>query len=676
MKKINVLDKQMAELIAAGEVVERPASVVKELTENSIDAGANKITVEIKHGGTSLIRISDNGSGISREDIKNAFLRHATSKLKIPEELDSIETLGFRGEALASICAVSKVEVITFSCDEDIGTRYIINGGTEELIEDAGRAEGTTFIVKDLFFNTPARMKFLKKDTWEANNISGVVDKLALSHPEISFRLIRDGKQTLTSPGDGSIASCVYSVYGKELFERMLEVNYELKGIKVKGFVSDTSAARASRNLQSFFVNGRYVRTVTARTAVEEAFRASIMTGKYPYCAIYIDIPYGLVDVNVHPSKIEIRFADERPVFDAVYYGVKSAIMKSDRKKEVTLEYSVDKQAGVKESFVNNSLKIDSDIKRNISNVCNESVNNKSSEACWGNFPEISIPPSKAYRSDVLGDSANHEFLSNYFSDSIKKGTTGGFLKQEDTHALKSTFPCTDKTNLMPMKESPKKMVTPLHQNFILSDKESKIQKDEITFLKAGFDKKSIIGEVFDCYVVVQNGSNELLLIDKHAAHERLIYERLLRQKDDPDSQNLLEPLTVTLDKNEYSAILENIDMLSKAGYTIEDFGVGTVVLRSIPVYMDISAAADSIVEISEYIIKNKKDSTPEYLDWLYHNMACRAAIKAGKASPSKELLDLVDKLEKNPQITHCPHGRPVYIKITKKEIEKQFGRT
>ncbi|HBM99028.1 MAG TPA: DNA mismatch repair endonuclease MutL, partial [Ruminococcus sp.] len=338
MGVINVLDKHVAELIAAGEVVERPASVIKELIENSIDAGAKNITVEIKNGGTTFMRVADDGCGIWKDDIKVAFLRHATSKVKLESDLDCISTLGFRGEALASICAVSRLQLITRNKNEDIGTCYEINGGEEVSFDDAGCPIGTTFVIRDLFYNIPARAKFLKKDVSEGNAVSNIIDKTALSHPEIAFTYIRDGKQVLKTFGDGKLLSAIYSVFGRDFANGLIPVEYQLDAIKVYGYVSKPQNSRPNRNMQNFFINGRYVKTRTAMAAVEEAFKGSVMVGKYPSCVLNIEVPFEMIDVNVHPAKIEVRFINERPVFDTVYHAIKSSLLKNDSRKNANFK--------------------------------------------------------------------------------------------------------------------------------------------------------------------------------------------------------------------------------------------------------------------------------------------------------------------------------------------------
>lgn len=629
MKKINVLDKHIAQLIAAGEVVERPASVLKELAENSIDAGASRITVEIKNGGIKLIKISDNGSGIYRDDVKNAFLRHATSKLKNAEDLNSINSLGFRGEALASICAVSRTEVITKSKEEPLGTQFFIDAGIPGKLSDIGCSDGTTIIVRDLFYNTPARMKFLKKDVAEANACAGVIDKLALSHPEISFKFIRDGKEALFTPGDGKVSSAVYSVYGKEFFDGMIPVDYELGGVKVSGFVSKPSASKSSRSMQNFFINGRYVKSKIGSSALEEAFKNSIMVGKFPYCVLYITVFPDFVDVNVHPSKTEVKFVNEKTIFEAVYYGVKNALM------------------------TNNSRGIVLDVERSSL----PKIQLKDSAGFFQNFQ----PVSKHSEIPALKNEESVKFdLIDSFFDKIKE--------KSESNENSSVNTSSKNTDALDLFKQPLQMSLPIN-----TEKELEVKTD--SFFKTSEEENiKIIGEAFDCYIIMESGK-ELILVDKHAAHERIIFENLKENEGNCESQTLLEPIVVTLEKEEYSAILENLELIAKAGYMVEDFGSGAIIVRSIPMYMPLKEVPDSIVEIANYIINNKKSINTKKLDWLYHNIACRSAIKGGNKNSAKEIAALVKKLLQNPAIQHCPHGRPIFVSLTRNFIEKQFRR-
>lgn len=587
MKRINILDPETIQLIAAGEVTENPACVVKELLENSLDAGATRVTAEIKNGGIKIIKVSDNGHGIYRDDVKDAFSRHATSKIKNKEEIENINSLGFRGEALASIAAVSKTEIVTKSNSEIIGTKITVTGGEFGEISDAGRFIGTDVCVKNLFFNTPARMKFLKKETTEGNKVASVIDKLALSHPEVSFKFIRDGKLCLFSPGDGKISSAVYSVYGKEFLEGTIPLSGSLDGMKIAGLVSKPENCRPSKSLQIFFVNGRLIKSKLISTALEEAFKNSVMVGKSPYCVIYLSIPANLVDVNVHPAKTEVRFADEKAVSELVFSAVKNCLINK---------------------------------------------NKKDFEKC--------IPSAKKSENSL----------------SFKDGAAA--VQSFETPGVINFF---NLQNLL--KPSGNKS-----QNVSLTGKSSLFMNKS---LRENF---KVVGEVFGCYLILEC-KNELIFVDKHAAHERIIFEKMKKSSSEYSSQMLLNPVTVTLEKQEYCAVIENLNLFSKSGYEIEDFGPGTVVVRSAPMYEDINDLANSVIEIANCILDNKKSSETKKLEWIYQNIACRSAIKAKSKTSVEELVQLVNDISENPQLRHCPHGRPIYIKFDKNFIAKRFGR-
>jgi DNA mismatch repair protein MutL len=631
MGKINVLDKHISELIAAGEVVERPCSVIKELVENCIDAGASAITVEIKNGGITYMRVTDNGCGISREDVSTAFVRHATSKVHSQDDLESISTLGFRGEALASIAAVSHVELITITEGEIVGTRYVIDGGEEQTCEDAGCAQGTTFVVRDLFYNTPARMKFLKKDITEANAIAAVMDRIALSHPEISIRFIRDSREALHTPGDGNLKSSIYEVYGKDFTLGLLSVSYELNGVNVNGFISKPTAARPNRSMQHFFINGRYVKSRTAMVALEQAFKGSVMVGKFPSCVLNIEISYRNVDVNVHPSKIEVRFIKEKPVFDAVYHGVKTALNKEDKPNTMSFE-KPKQQKPVYSYFVQEKEPVQMKIDTSINDV-------KPPET-------FSAPMHNSKSMLTVCDSGAIKCDNNYETEKIEFQRPQPIHKQEE----------------------------PVTQPFVKSND----SVDDIQFTpKASLNNQTpykLIGEAFETYIIVEHGKDELIFIDKHAAHERMLYEKLKSQGGQAVQQMLLEPVTVTLEKNEYAAVLNAIDIYASAGFEIEDFGAGTVIVRSAPMILAGEDVAEAVMEIAGYLESSKNDITTEKLDWLYHNVACRAAIKAGDESSAQELIELIKRIESD-DIRYCPHGRPVSIIVKRKDLERQFGR-
>ncbi len=668
MGRINVLDKHVAELIAAGEVVERPSSVIKELVENSIDAGAKSVTVEIKNGGTTFMRVTDDGMGIMRDDIRNAFLRHATSKVLREDDLDSIATLGFRGEALASVSAVARVELITCADTEDVGTSYRIDGGEEVSFEDAGCPVGTTIIVRDLFYNIPARQKFLKKDVAEGNAVSQVMDRIALSHPEIAFTFIRDSKQVLKTSGDGKLRSAIYAVYGREFSNSLIDVDYELEGIKVEGFISRPEAARPNRNMQTFFVNNRFVKSRTAGAAVDEAAKGSVMVGKFLCCVLNISMSFSLVDVNVHPAKIEVRFVNERPLFNAVYHAVKSALLRGDKRKEAMLS-SID---GSKKDNPFAQF----DLYAKISSVsqpssalpyvpkANSTFETPTSQVSPVNKPfyerRISIADDRReidnYLSSLDNIAASDEIvpLSDKTSASIPENKSIEIeCSTENTEVTESVIPATQIVEETACEE------TTQPQSLISDD---------------GSDPDfKYIGEAFRTYIIVEI-DNELVLIDKHALHERIIYEQL-KKESSFYSQMLLVPQTVTLDKSVYTVVVDNLDMFSQCGFEVEDFGLPTLLVRSAPQYITGEDIADTIIEMSDYIYEKKNDIRSDKMDWIFHNIACRSAVKAGNISSEMELKDLASKMLKDESLRYCPHGRPVCIVLKKSEIEKQFGR-
>lgn len=662
MAKINILDKHIAELIAAGEVVERPSSVIKELVENSIDAGATEITVEVKNGGVAYMRITDNGCGIEQDDVKNAFLRNATSKIKFEDDLNNISTLGFRGEALFSVCAVSKVELMTRTNGQEVGTHYKIEGGKETLFEDCGCSQGTTIIVRDLFYNTPARMKFLKKDSSEGSSIAKVLDRIALSHPEIAFKFIRENKLELNTPGNGEIGSAIYAVYGKEFFSSLMELDYKLNGIKLGGFISKPTSPRSSRNMQHFFINGRYVKSRTAMVALEEAFKGSIMVQKFPACVMYISLPFDTIDVNVHPSKVEVRFIDERPIFDAIYHGVKTALVKGEK--------PVLQNENKMVSDVSNFTPKNSTVKATDFNVLKKDNKIKNFE-CKIDLPKIEKNLSEQVDAikkitDKTKDEEPEVFLPKKFENGYtKKLNFEKKLVSSDgkplifEHINNEVKALTKNDNLF-------------EKNTAGIEDDSK-KVEQILLISEDFDFK-IKGEVFNTYIIVEKNSDELVIIDKHAAHERMIYEELKSTQTTPLSQMFLEPVVVSLSKDEHMAIVENMDLFANFGFEIDDFGNGAVVVRAAPSYLDNVCICDIVTQMSNYILEHRKKVQSDYVEWLYENIACRAAIKAGKESKFEEMQALVKKIIKeDPRF--CPHGRPVAITVKKHDIEKRFGR-
>lgn len=687
MGKINLLDKHVAELIAAGEVVERPASVIKELVENSIDAGATSISVEIQNGGATMMRVADNGSGIAREDVPTAFLRHATSKVLHAEDLESIGTLGFRGEALASVAAVARVDLLTRTEEELAGTHYVIEGGEEQALEDAGCARGTVITVRDIFFNTPARMKFLKKDTVEANAVAAVMDKIALSHPELAVRFVRDGKETLRAPGDGQLKSAVFAVFGREFTAGLIPVEYELQGVRVTGFVSKPSHARPNRSMQQFFINGRTVRSRTAQVALEQAFKGSLMVGKFPACVLHMEIPAQAVDVNVHPGKLEVRFINERPVFDAVYYGVKTALSKGDSPNKITLPGAAEPPAAKPQT---SPLPFDvPDIKPQ--QIAMPGVFGAAKPAApalhdsgMDDPVEIAVPTTPAYRKTGSPEPARP--LTERWPEvrpalpvqpNVSAPAQPGAVLQRA--AEPEEWEVSPSGEAVPVGSVP--ISSPAQQSeegnpFVGQPSMGQLEAPSPD-VQAPADFR-YIGHAFGTYILLERDGvdgEELVLIDRHAAHERLLYERLKEQSGTAFSQMLLAPVPVLLEKNEYAAVLASLDLCETAGFEIDDFGGGTVLVRSAPLSLTGEDVPEAVMEIAGYLAQSRTDVTTEHLDWLYHNIACRAAMKAHDDRSPEELIALVRQLDENPQLRYCPHGRPISIVLTHKELERQFGR-
>ncbi len=633
MPQINILPKEVYQLIAAGEVVERPSSVVKEMIENSVDAGAKNITVEIKNGGSTYIRITDDGCGIARSEVKKVFISHATSKIKVSDDLDKIGTLGFRGEAMASISAVAKVQLLTRTPDEEIGTRYEIAGGQELDFSDAGCPVGTTIVVADIFFNTPARMKFLKKDVTEANAVAGVVERIAVSHPEISFRFIRDGKQTLITSGNGDLKSTIYSVFGKEFANSLISVDYEINNMRVSGFVTKPSMSRKSRGMQFFFINSRLVKSQTAMAALEQAYRNSIMVGKFPGCVLNIECNSSFVDVNVHPAKIEVRFANEKPVFELVYYGVKNAIETLDTPKEA--HFSAPRPTQI---TVNGKIDFFKPKEEAPTQIQFKQESNPD------DFWRVAAP-------DVLREkSPKTEEEQNY----VEESTTTAKLDLN-----KFTKPSVSNEQQASKEPEIQEQSEPL-------PKQEKNQSVEVPDFR-------LVGEIFKTYIIIEM-DGDCYMIDKHAAHERMNFEAL-KASTEIASQVLLSPVAVRLSREEYNAVLSNLDLYSKCGFVVEDFGNSTVLVRECPSILDGEDVSGLVEETAAKLLDGKTDITPEQMDWIFHSTSCRAAVKAGDKTSPYEMELFVKKLLSNPNIRYCPHGRPVMIKLSKYDIEKQFGR-
>ena len=721
MAVIHVLDKHTAELIAAGEVVERPASVVKELLENSIDAGATQITVSIESGGVKLIEISDNGTGIEAEYITTAFIRHATSKIEKPDDLNSIHTLGFRGEALASIASVARVELLTRTEEDEFATCYRIAGGEEQGREPGARAVGTTIRVQDLFYNTPARMKFLKKDSSEGTFVADNVAHVALSHPEVSVKFVREGKLQYVTPGDGQLRGAAYAVLGREFSRDLIEVQAEEGVYRVTGLVTPPKSCRASRSMQHFYINGRYVRNRTIMAGMEMAFKGTMMQGKFPGGILLLEMPTDLVDVNVHPAKIEARFARENDVFDVVYHAVKLALAKPGTGER---------------HFTFDSDKKDENEKQNDESVSNSVKNN--------NFTGLSaIIPGQADPGTLPGQRWQAPQPVRYAASpaapaagnpvSVAKPAASAKTAAEPAAhvpAWRQSAPEADILDPFVTLHSPEKAeatsVQPTAQPFRAAASEAQLdvepetgeeaaaaqdhmaawnptpavqaeeppvpyqpeepqepaaaEQPEIQPQQLGFDVQEgpeplrYVGEVFRTYILAERG-DELCLIDKHAAHERQLYEKLAANYGNVPSQMLLEPTAIDLSAEEKQALLDNLPLLENAGLEVADFGGSTVVLRAVPADVEPENAESLLVEIANKLLKGGHDALNEHTEWVLHSISCRAAIKAGDKSSPQELMALAEKILSGEVPPFCPHGRPCVLKLTRKELEKQFGR-
>lgn len=655
MPKIKVLPKEIAELIAAGEVVERPASVIKELMENAIDAGSSSVTVEIKNGGITYIRVTDNGCGISREDIRTAFISHATSKISTRDDLYAIGTLGFRGEALASIAAVSNVEVLTRTTEEETGTRYCISAGEETLVDDAGCPLGTTIVVRDLFFNTPARMKFLKKDVSEANAVAGIVDKIALSNPDVSIRFIREGKSALFTSGSGDLRTAAYEIFGKDFADGLIEADYSFESVKISGLVSKPTKSRPNRNMQFFFVNGRLVKSGTASAALSEAYKNSIMVGKFPYCVLNITTAPGLVDVNVHPAKIEVRFANERTVFSAVYYAAKNALEHRDEAPKVTIPRTAQTELFEPVRPKTEQMRLPEkqpDFWNRMS----------SSEYRSAQQPERPTYQQPAAREDIITVASPDKKPETADSEpsTIQHFLDAQRAKKEETAAIEADIrpELSEKAATLP-DEKPEETARAL--DTAVDEKPAELPV-------------TVIGEAFKTYIIVQQGES-IFLVDKHAAHERMLFNELVKNDSKRSTQMLLTPITVTLSKEEYSSVLDNLDMLMQAGFAVEDFGYSVVIVRECPMEISANEVADVVAELAGYLVENRQKLISEKKEWLFSLMACKAAIKGGMYTTEYERELFIKRLFASPEIRYCPHGRPVMIEITRRELEKNFGR-
>lgn len=710
MAVIHVLDKHTAELIAAGEVVERPASVVKELLENSIDAGATQVTVSIESGGVKLIEISDNGTGIEAEYISTAFIRHATSKIETPDDLTNIHTLGFRGEALASIASVARVELTTRTEVDEFATVYRIEGGEEVSREPGARAVGTTIRVKDLFYNTPARMKFLKKDSSEGTFVSDTVTHVALSHPEVSVKFIREGKLQYVTPGDGQLRGAVYAVLGREFSRDLIELKNQEGVYRITGLVTPPKSCRASRSMQHFYINGRYVRNRTMMAGMEMAFKGTMMQGKFPGGILLLEMPADLVDVNVHPAKIEARFARENDVFDVVYHAVKLALAQPGTGERL-FTFEADKEEKAENSKKDTDI-IKNDVKNNGFTDLSAIIRGQADPGVlpqqhWEPAKPAAAPqqpaPSAAMQIPTApseprwkGSAQNEDMLDPFVTlHSPKLETTKAPepFRAAASETQLDVEPEFGETKLHsprdhmaawnPAQEAPKE--EPESAPCAETEPDAPEAAEQETVLaepeQMNFDPTvdqpeplRYVGEVFRTYILAERG-DELCLIDKHAAHERQLYEKLAANYGNVPSQMLLEPAAIDLAAEEKQALLDNIPLLENAGLEIADFGGNTVVLRAVPADVEPQNAESLLVEIANKLLKGGHDALNEHTEWVLHSISCRAAIKAGDKSSPQELLALAEKILSGEVPPFCPHGRPCVLKLTRKELEKQFGR-
>ncbi len=653
MPKIFEMPPHLADLIAAGEVVERPASVVKELVENSIDAGARSVTVEIKSGGMAEIRVTDDGSGIAPEDVETAFLRHATSKLRTERDLEAIGTLGFRGEALAAIASVSRVELVTCERGSAEGTRLVLEGGVKRSKTPVGHPAGTTIYVRDLFFNTPARQKFMKNDRAEGSAVTTVIVRLALSHPEVSVKYIREGKEEYHTPGDGRLQSAAYCTLGREFAKGLLTAENKVDGMTVSGFVSTPAAARGNRAWQFFFINGRFIKSKLLQAAVEQAYKNSLFTGRFPVCLIDLDMGLSAVDVNVHPTKMEVRFADERAVFDAVYWAVRGALDREDKQPR-ELELSRSTEAVLR------------------------------SPVQSGNIPGHQVfAPEAGKKTPVSGG-----FLMGRAN--VKSGDEFYKRVTADTYRTEYGAPNAFKTAIRPSEVGPqgtaKKAETELEDSVTFRDSVSEAQ----TFIPIPTPEPEIrtaperepapagrdwryVGEALGTYIIVER-SDSIFLIDKHAAHERILFDKLKDRKYEVTSQMLLSPVVCDLDAETAGVLMESETILSELGFEISDFGGGSVALRQVPIDMDLSDPAGMLEEIADKLKTGGRQDVESMRDSLLHTVACKAAIKAGKRTDPRELTGLIDKVLSG-AVRYCPHGRPVSLELTKTQLDRSFKR-
>ena len=645
MPKILQLSSHVANLIAAGEVVERPASAVKELLENAVDAGASKVTIEIRDGGMTFLRVTDNGCGMSAEDARTAFLRHATSKLRTEEDLAAIGTMGFRGEALAAIASVSRIDLMTKTPGSLSGVKLHLDAGVITEEAEAGCPDGTTILVRDLFYNTPARMKFMKSDTVEGSRVAAAVQMQALAHPEVAFQFLRDGKQVLATPGTGKLQDAMYCVYGRDC-ARMVAVESRWESYTLSGFVTLPTDARPSRNLQTFFVNDRPVKSKLLIAALEEAYRNQLMVGRFPGCVLHLNLPANAVDVNVHPAKTEVKFLSEKAVFDCVHYGVLGALNKKPDRPAVQFKPqpapvppekptpTVNKPAEKKDTFFRT--------------MTAQEYKTFSAAMADAPKPRPEAAAAAAKKIPTGGNMPLREFV---------------MLPQVRQAAQPEPAP-----SLPPLPETPK----PSAPEMPVKAPEPEMEQTALEMPKA--DTWRMVGELYRTYILVEEGDNAFL-IDKHAAHERILFEKLKANQESISGQTLLQPVPVRLSPAAAGELLGNTELLEELGFEIEEFGENTVLARQIPMDLTVEAAAEALETLADDLLNGRRESRDTVRDTLLHTVACKAAIKAGWVSDEKELLAIAKAVMEREDLKYCPHGRPICVSLSQKMLEKQFKR-
>ena len=646
MPKIIQLSPHIANLIAAGEVVERPASVAKELLENAVDAGASKVTIEIRDGGMTFLRVTDNGCGMAAEDARTAFLRHATSKLRTAEDLAAISTCGFRGEALAAIASVSRIDLLTKTPSSIEGVSIRLEAGNILEETEAGCPDGTTIIVRDLFFNTPARMKFMKSDTVEGTRVTAAVQMQALAHPEVSFRMLRDGKEVLNTPGTGKLADAVYCVYGKEC-AHMAKVDSRWEQYSLAGFVTKPTDARPSRALQTFFVNGRPVKSRILVAALEEAYRNQIMVGKFPACVLHLNLPANLVDVNVHPAKTEVKFLNEKAVFDCVHYGVLGALNTTPDRPQVQFKKP------------------------------------QPTEIPQATKPVTPPPVQKAAapkQPNFFRTMTTEEYKT--FSTALKDAPKPNPVAAAATVAKVERMPLPVREPVItPVATSKQEVKLPSLPEMPKPQPQPKPipvpveEPEQVELVMPKAQDWRMVGELYNSYIIVEQGE-EAYLIDKHAAHERILFEKLKANQEKISAQTLLTPIPVRLSPEAAGELLSNKELLDELGFEIDEFGENTLVLRQIPMDLDPAHAAEALEEMAADLLNGRREKATTVRDEILHTVACKAAIKAGWKNDEAELLAVAKEVMARDDLKHCPHGRPICITLSKKQLEKQFKRS